>query len=435
MTQQPAEPWSPAAIQQPAEPWRPTALHLRAVVGGLGLALLAVAGHRPDLAVLATPLLIIACWGAACRPHGRPRTEILGQGADLVEGQAVTLRVRTSGAQGAQTIGHDLGSTPGVRLRPQARVALVRGDEDESSFLVQPVRWGPARVGEGERHLRSVWGAFDNRWLARHPIELTVAPAPGAFTSDAPVPHPSRMLGVHGARNAGEGAEFNDIRLFQPGDRPRLVHWPTSVRTGRLHVRTTYAQADTQVLLVVDAFADIPAPSRQEEGSLSRTVHAAASVAAWCLRTGDRMGLRVMGAVTTPVPAGHGRRHYLRVLGTLGRLRPGSDRTPASRRPRLATPPGSLVVVLSPLTETQVVELAAQQAACGLDVLVVDTAPQLSDPRGLSSVEYAVRQVLALERERTIAALAHRGIAVVPWRGPGTLDAALTAMSRPRSGT
>lgn len=372
MTLQPAEPWSPAATQQPAEPWKPTTLHLRAVVGGLGLALLAVAGHRPDLVVLATPLLIIACWGAACRPHGRPRTEILGQGADLVE---------------------------------------------------------------GERYLRSVWGAFDNRWLARHPIELTVAPAPGAFTSDAPVPHPSRMLGVHGARNAGEGAEFNDIRLFQPGDRPRLVHWPTSVRTGRLHVRTTYAQADTQVLLVVDAFADTPAPSRQDEGSLSRTVHAAASVAAWCLRTGDRMGLRVMGAVTTPVPAGHGRRHYLRVLGTLGRLRPGSDRTPASRRPRLATSPGSLVVVLSPLTETQVVELAAQQAACGLDVLVVDTAPQLSDPRGLSSVEYAARQVLALERDRTIAALEHRGIAVVPWRGPGTLDAALTAMSRPRSGT
>lgn len=68
MTLQPAEPWSPAATQQPAEPWKPTTLHLRAVVGGLGLALLAVAGHRPDLVVLATPLLIIACWGAACRP-------------------------------------------------------------------------------------------------------------------------------------------------------------------------------------------------------------------------------------------------------------------------------------------------------------------------------------------------------------------------------
>lgn len=418
--------------QHEAEPWRPTSLHLRAVAGGLGLALLAVVGHRPDLAVLAAPLLVIACWGAACRPHGRPRTQVLGQGADLVEGQAVTLRVRTSGAQGAETIGHELGGTPGVRLRPQARVALVRGDQDEGSFLVQPVRWGPAQVGQGERHLRSVWGAFDNRWRASHPMEMTVAPAPGAFTSDAPVPHPSRMLGVHGARHAGEGAELHDIRLFQPGDRPRLVHWPTSVRTGRLHVRTAYAQADTQVLLVVDAFADVPASSGQDEGSLSRTVHAASSVAAWCLRTGDRIGLRVMGAATTPVPAGHGRRHYLRVLGTLGRLRPGSDRTPASRRARLATPPGSLVVVLSPLTEPQVVELAAQQAAGGLDVLVVDTAPALSDPRGLTSVEHAARQVLRLERERTVAALAHRGIAVVPWRGPGTLDTALTAMSRPR---
>ncbi|WP_172120863.1 DUF58 domain-containing protein [Actinomyces faecalis] len=420
--------------QQGTGAWRPTALHLRALVGGLGLALLAVVGHRPDLAVLATPFLLIACWGQACRPCSRPVTQVQGQGADLVEGQAVTVRVRTSDAHGAETVGHDLGATHGLRLRPQARAALVRGGADEGSFLVQPVRWGPARVGDGEHHLRSVWGAFDSRWLARRPIELTVAPAPGAFASDAPVPRPSRMLGLHGARHAGEGSEFNDIRLFQPGDRPRLVHWPTSVRTGRLHVRTTYAQADTQVLLVVDAFADVPAASEQDEGSLSRTVHAASSVAAWCLRTGDRIGLRVMGAVTTPVPVGHGRRHYLRVLGTLGRLRPGSDRTPASRRPRLSTPPGSLVVVLSPLTETQVVELAAQQAASGLDVLVVDTAPDLSDPGGLSSVEHAARQVLELERERTVAALAHRGVAVVSWRGPGTLDTALTAMSRPRSG-
>lgn len=454
----PADPTAPPGLAPPAsaaapgsEPageWRLTVLHITAVAIGILTALAAVLLHRPDLVVLAAPMLLVAAWGALARPDGHPAAAVLGTSGDVLEGQAVRVRAVTTGSEGAETVGHELGAGPALRVVPEGVLDLattlrpgrpgatgVTPASDESparavttSFTVQPRTWGPTELATGELHLRSAWGAWDARWRRRNPVRLTVAPAPGAFDADAPVPHPSTLLGAHGGRRRGDGVEFDAIREFRPGDRPRHVHWPTSARTGRLHVRTTLAENDTEVLLLVDAYGDLPGA---DGGSLDRTVHAAASVAAWCARTGDRVAMRVLGADVTPVPAGAGRRQLMRVLGTLARTVPDSDRSGEGQRMRLDLAPGTLVVVLSPLTERRLVDAAVERALTGLDVLVIDTAPL--EPAGEDPVALAAWGLVRLERERTAEALRRRGVAVAAWRGPGTLDATLEALSARRS--
>ena len=255
-----------------------------------------------------------------------------------------------------------------------------------------------------------------------------MAPTPGVFAADAPVPDPSLLLGLHGGRHRGDGSEFDDIREYRPGDRPRRIHWRTSARTGRLHVRTTYADNDTEVVLLVDAFGNLPG---SPDGSLTRTVRAAASIAAWCTRNGDRVGLRVLGAAVRPVVSGTGRAQLLRILGALARITPANDRFPDAARLHLA--PGSLLVVLTPLTEARVIGAAMECAAAGLDVLVIDTAPETVLAGDLNILERLAWRALELERSRTTSALARSGVSVSPWRGPGTLDAVLTAMSARRA--
>lgn len=411
--------------------WTATPLHRSATALGLATALIAVLAHRPDLVVLATPLLLIAAWGALARPTGSPRTRVLGASGDLAEGQAVRVRALTTGADGAETVGHELGAGPGLRAGPEGVLAVVDDPgEVTTTFSLRPSTWGPTRIATGELHLRSAWGAWDSRWCRPVPIHLSIAPAPGAFTADAPIARPSTLLGVHGSRRRGDAAEFDTIREYRPGDRPRHVHWPTSARTGRLHVRTTLAENDVEVLLLLDAYGDVPGAGG---GSLDRSVRAAASVAAWCARTGDRVALRVLGAAVAPVPAGAGRAQLVRVLGALARTVPDTDRSGEGPRMRLDLAPGTLVVVLSPLTERRLVAAAVERARAGLDVIVVDTAPQ--EPEGGDAVARAAWQWVRLERERTAAALGRHGVAVAPWRGPGTLDATLTAMvARRRSG-
>lgn len=418
------------SVAAPADPWRITPLHVRAVIGGLLVAFLAVILRRPDLVVLATPLLAVALWGLLTRPAGRPSNQIISSDTDLVEDRPVRIRVRTAGADGAETIGHELGAGPGLLMRPDGWADVIGGAEYDAVLSVRPIRWGSTYIGMSETRLRSPWGAFDSAWKQAAPIRLHVAPTPGVFAADAPVPDPSLLLGLHGGRHRGDGSEFDDIREYRPGDRPRRIHWRTSARTGRLHVRTTYADNDTEVVLLVDAFGNLPG---SPDGSLTRTVRAAASIAAWCTRNGDRVGLRVLGAAVRPVVSGTGRAQLLRILGALARITPANDRFPDAARLRLRLAPGSLLVVLTPLTEARVIGAARECAAAGLDVLVIDTAPETVLAGDLDLLERLAWRALELERSRTTSALARSGVSVSPWRGPGTLDAVLTAMSARRA--
>lgn len=408
-------------------PWQPTALHVRAVVAALALGLLAVLAHRPDLVVLATAPAAIAVWGRATRPTSTPHVELLAPEGDLTEGRQAGIRLLVRDADGADTLGAELGTDPSLRVHPEGAVTAVSDGTAEQLFGVQPSRWGPTWAGTGEVHLRSAWGSYDHRWTRPTRLALVVAPAIAPFDADAPVPHPSTLLGTHLGRRRGDGSEFDDIREFRPGDRPRHVHWPTSARTGHLHVRTTRAENDAEIVLLVDAFGDLPGTP---EGSLSRTVHAAASVAGWASRTGDRVGLRVIGASAPPLASGAGRAQLVRILGVLARIVPSSDRFPDDARLRLTLAPGTLVVVVSPLTVPWIVTTAAQLAARGRDVVVIDTAPQ--QPTFADAATQVAYRILELERERTVAALRHRGVAVAPWRGAGTLDGVLHGLAGAR---
>lgn len=408
----------------PTGPWMPTPHHRRALWAGLLLALLAVVFHRPDLVVLATPLLVVAGWGRLTRPSGTPRVDLRVPEGDLAEGQATGIRLVADDLDEVDTIGAELGTDPGLRVAPRGLGDAVTAQKHEAVLAVEPTRWGPTWLGTGETHLRSPWGAYDARWVRPSRVDLFVTPATGRFDADAPIPHPSGLLGTHVGRRRGEGSEFSDIREFRPGDRPRHVHWPTSARTGRLHVRTTYAENDAQIMLLVDAFGDLPGAP---DGSLTRTVHAAASVAAWATRTGDRVGLRVLGATAPALAPGTGRRQLLRVLGALARLSPASDRFPVDARLQLSPAPGTLVVVVSPLTAPWLVSATAQLAARGQDVIVIDTLPE--GPATTDAPTRVAARILELERDRTIAALRQRGVAVTPWRGPGTLDAVLHGLA------
>ena len=220
------------------------------------VAFLTVILRRPDLVVLATPLLAVALWGLLTRPAGRPSNRIISSDTDLVEDRPVRIRVRTAGADGAETIGHELGAGPGLLIRPDGWADVVGGAEYDVVFSVRPIRWGSTYIGMSETRLRSPWGAFDSVWRQAAPIHLHVAPTPGVFAADAPVPDPSLLLGLHGSRHRGDGSEFDDIHKYHPGDRPRRIHWRTLARTGRLHVRITYADNDTEVVLLVDAFGN-----------------------------------------------------------------------------------------------------------------------------------------------------------------------------------
>ncbi len=124
----------------------------------------------------------------------------------------------------------------------------------------------------------------------------------------------SALSGRRAARVRGSGLEFEEIRVYLPGDDVRAIDWKVTARTGSPHVRVTREERDRPALLLVD----------QRQAMFFGTVHAmkastaaeVAALAAWrILGQGDRVGGIVLSdAGLAEVPARRSRAAVLRLL-------------------------------------------------------------------------------------------------------------------------
>ena len=415
--------------------WRPTNAMLRACLGSLVLVLVAVLAGRPDVLVLASPLLLVAVASAVRRPETAPAARARLLHASIREGEGTAVRTTV---RDAADVEHAV-----VALAPHQWVAYdpPLGVRDLAPSLSQDVltidvpvsgrRWGRRSLGDGLVAVTSPWGAFRRRMEAPHPLTLTVLPTPGTFDAHAAAPHPVGLVGTNPARRPGEGTEFASIRPFTAGDRLHRVQWRVSLRTGTLHVTSTQAEQDAAILLLLDAVADLGDSDGLDgpASSLDVTVRAAGAIAEHYLRRGDRVGLRVLGSSANALRVAGGVQHLRRLLDSLARVVPGRVRHLDPARLGLGLVDGTVVIVLSPMLSEQAVTTTVALARRGLTVVVVDPLPadlaERAEPR--EAVAWRLR---LLERDVLLAQVRAAGIPVVPWRGPGTLDDVLRRLSR-----
>lgn len=425
----------------PRDSWQLTPAHLRALLVGALTAVLAVVLRRPDLLVLALPFVAVIVWGALTRPQAVP-TAAAGLTRELVrEGESAGLRVRIDPVRHQDTTAVSVATPPYTRVRPDhgsaVRVVRALGAPSEHAFTVVPDRWGQRQAGPALVAGASPWGAF--RWgpVSLPSMDYTALPQPAVFDSSAPAPHPRGVVGLHRSVRRGDGSEFATIREFAWGDRLKRIHWPRSLRTGTLHVTTTHADQDTHVAVLVDAHYDL---GRSEglggrPSSLDLSVRAAAAVAEHFLHQGDRVSMRVL-SLRTPahVPVGTGRRHLLRILQTLSTVRPGPRQESDTARLRTGMRAGTLVVMVSALVSPDAVTQAATLASSGLSVVVVDTLDERIQPLDDEALAVLAWRIRMVERDLEIHQLQARGVPVVRWRGPGSLDVVLRELTRRPAG-
>ncbi|MFD4637860.1 DUF58 domain-containing protein [Lentzea sp. NPDC058436] len=87
-----------------------------------------------------------------------------------------------------------------------------------------------------------------------------------------------------------DGSAFYSLRSYVPGDERRLIHWPSTARTGELVVRHLSAPDAPECLVVLDTTATPYADGRFEEA-----VRVTASLCVSALDSGARLTLRTTG--------------------------------------------------------------------------------------------------------------------------------------------
>jgi len=128
--------------------------------------------------------------------------------------------------------------------------------------------------------------------------------------------HPrSLMAGAHVSHFQGRGIEFDEVRLYQPGDDIRSMDWRVTARTGKPHTKLFREERERPALMLVDLRPPMFFATR---GALKSVVATeCASLLAWSvMQQGDRVGgLLFDGTHIRLARPARGRRGVLRFLG------------------------------------------------------------------------------------------------------------------------
>jgi uncharacterized protein (DUF58 family) len=423
--------------------WTPTPA-LRRGIGVGALALLAAAAlGRPALVLLAVPFVFGTALSLVARPDRSPQATFTLDPPATVEGGLLAARVTVSNDTAERMLcvvtvrvpawirlDYGVGSYA-AWLRPRATTAVaMRGTAR---------RWGSYRLGPVSLRAVACDGLLEAGRVVLPAVPLTVYPAGAWFDSEEALPRAAGIVGMHRSRRPGDGVELAEVRPFQAGDRLRRINWRVTQRTGTLHVNATLSDRDAEVVLLLDVRQEAGTPGGLDGTSsiLDATVRAAAAIAEHYVRQGDRVALLEYGPQLRRLPAGTGRRHYLAALEWLAHVNPDPAGSAPGYRIFLpgVHPPTALLIVLSPLLDTDSANLLATLVRAGRSPITVDTLPDGMGPPVAGVWAAAAMRLWRLERANLIGRLRGIGVPVEPWRGSGSLDLMLRHAYRLATGS
>ena len=382
----------------------------------------ALTGHEELLAVAAAPLLIIAAADRGPRPTQVTLSAVAAPDR-CIEGDAVDLTVQAGTDRGVGQITVTIRPAHSLqRLEGASRSGTsLRRNDFHGTWRLAATRWGrwtmaTARVTVRDRS--RLWEA-----TAVCPVgELVVYPQPAPLSHLVVPTRLPRRIGTHVVQAPGHGVEFAGIRDYVPGDPAGDIHWPSSLRLGRLQIIQHAAEQAADIVVGVDAFSDVG-------GSLGRSVRGCAGVAQGYLGIGDRVGLVVLGGGLRWLPPDTGQRTLYRITDqVLGLRRDTNVATPdLARLPRQSLPPAALMVLFTPLLEERAITIIDDLCVRGVSTLVIDVLtcePELPQ-RHTADEELAVR-LWRLDRAAQRQRFSEQGVTVVRWDGQQGLDDVLT---------
>ncbi len=187
---------------------------------------------------------------------------------------------------------------------------IPAGDARLVTWAATWPRRGRHRLGGVRLTTRFPFGIFLKAGQVTMREEVVVYPALGPVSAQR-----LRELGGSGAvhtRRRGRGNDLHNLRDYQAGDDPRLIHWRSSAKTGSLTVRELEAETtlDTRIVLA----GGVGDSARVEAG-----ICEAASLAVHLLRAGAQVAVAGPGL---EVPLGRGPDHRRRILTALALWEP-----------------------------------------------------------------------------------------------------------------
>jgi uncharacterized protein (DUF58 family) len=391
--------------------------------GGLLAALLL---QRAEAAVLAIPFALVALLGMASSRE--PQLELdfeLGRDR-LLEGEEVVLAVHVRALAPSGRLELTLRLPAGLEpiTGGSSEITLGTGEERRVELRIRACRWGAYDVGSILVQSRDRFGLLlFERALVRH-LPLRVYPTPAALRAMVAPRDTLTHAGNSVSRQRGDGIEFADVREFAAGDRVRHLNWRVSARRGTLHVNQHHPERNTDVVILLDTFAEV---GEGTGTTLDLAIGGAASIAGRYLASRDRVGMVGFGGIIRWLRPGMGIAQLYRLLDSLLDTRVVAsyawkdiDVIPAGTLPAKA-----LLLALTPLVDERTISALLDVRGRGFDVAVIELDPvPFAAPRPDERGQLAHR-LWFLQREALRERFRAAGIPIATWSEERPLEGVL----------
>jgi uncharacterized protein (DUF58 family) len=181
------------------------------------------------------------------------------------------------------------------------------------------------------------------------------------------------MSGSYRSNFKGQGMQFSEHRVYQPGDDVRHIDWKVSARSRDPMIKKYEEERELTVFLVVDVSGSKSFGSMKKLKS-ETAAEIAGMLAYAAVHTGDKVGLLLFGGeVEKIIPPKKGKQHVLRVIRDVLMFQPktrGTDLKGALESAGRIMKHGGIVFVISDFMATGY-DVALKRLARRHDVVAV----------------------------------------------------------------
>jgi len=234
------------------------------------------------------------------------------------------------------------------------------------------------------------------------------------------------------SRRVGIGTEFYGMRDYISGDELRKINWKASARLDSLITNEFESECSGDTTLILDARLEANVGDVLDS-TVEHGVRAASTIAAQVLGDKNRVGLIVLRDIIDEVYPAFGKRQFYKLSEHLLDVRP-IGLLPFENVGWMMTgyfPLESQIIVITALTDREIVRTIADLCSRGYDVVVISPSPLKAEAGVVAdSMEKRLAlRVLGLERTNLISEL-RRYARIVDWDPDEPLAKALKGVER-----
>ena len=307
------------------------------------------------------------------------------------------------------------------------RLNLGPGETTRVRYVLRGPLRGHYSIGPISIRYRDSFNLFSQEMYVDHRSDLIVFPQVREI-EEAMVRSrtPKMYTGATTLRTPGPGTEFFSLREYVPGDPFKIINWKAFARTGQLIVNEKCRDAVTDVFILVDS-RDISRIGTVLKNPLEVGTVAAASLASYFIKRRDSVALAVYDDRLSFLPPDTGDKQYFKILSSLAGVAPKGAMPLQAVTNALSSrfSRGSPVFIISAL-EGDGTTIPAIRDLAGRGHEVIILSPSSVDfERLVSRIPRTSYEVLKLERQNRLTALAGFGARVIDWMPDVELSQAL----------